>query len=184
MLFLSKITILHIFDRFGDHTTKKQKFCHKLQPYISCIAKIEARFGLCVWKSMTFSNCIFQKIIQFCAILWKWSRLAKFPWRFYMERLRRCFTATKNGRVIQGHFVDLKGSHRVASSISKLFEVFPNEDLEVSQGQSASPWFSIDKKELMLRPSKETVVLSGAFEMVEGANSCILGVVNCRTRTF
>ena len=35
MLFLSKITILHIFDCFGYHTTKK-KNCHtrrhKLQP--------------------------------------------------------------------------------------------------------------------------------------------------------
>ena len=35
MLFLSKITILHIFDRFGDHTTEKE-ICHtrrhKLQP--------------------------------------------------------------------------------------------------------------------------------------------------------
>ena len=26
MLLLSKITILHIFDRFGDQTTKKKKF--------------------------------------------------------------------------------------------------------------------------------------------------------------
>ena len=29
MLLLSKITILHIFDRFGDHTTKKKFFLHK-----------------------------------------------------------------------------------------------------------------------------------------------------------
>ena len=36
MLFLSKITILHMFDRFGDHKTKKKKIWHtrphKLQP--------------------------------------------------------------------------------------------------------------------------------------------------------
>ena len=35
MLFLSQITILHIFDHFGDHTTKKKKICHKLQPNLN-----------------------------------------------------------------------------------------------------------------------------------------------------
>ena len=31
MLLLSKIAVLHILDRFGDHTTKKKKISHTIR---------------------------------------------------------------------------------------------------------------------------------------------------------
>ena len=46
MLFLSKITILHIFYRFGDHKKKKKirhMRPHKLQPNEKCVLLMEFR---------------------------------------------------------------------------------------------------------------------------------------------
>ena len=46
MLFLSKITILHIFYRFGDHKKKKKirhMRPHKLQPNEKCLLLMEFR---------------------------------------------------------------------------------------------------------------------------------------------
>ena len=62
-MFLSKITILHIFSRFGDHTTKKKIHHtrrHKLKPNI-CIAFLAIIYFL----NLNFSQNTRNKIPSF-----------------------------------------------------------------------------------------------------------------------